>query len=164
MHRPTSRILKTIETNAAMTRLSRLMALAAAVIILSGACSAPQTPPSPTAAPAVIDINPRQAFDLIQKNQGRADFIILDVRTPAEYGSGRIAGAVNIDVGAASFGETVGKLARPATYLVYCRTGVRSRQASDIMVSLGFQNVYNMTGGITDWQAAGFPVVTTPAR
>jgi rhodanese-related sulfurtransferase len=32
------------------------------------------------------------------------------------------------------------------------------------MVSLGFQNVYNMTGGITDWQAAGFPVVTTPAR
>jgi len=110
-----------------------------------------------------MDINPRQAFDLIQQSQGKADFVILDVRTPDEYNSGRIAGAINIDIYAANFREEIGKLDRARTYVVYCRTGNRSRQAGDMMVSMGFRTVYNMTAGITEWQAAGFPVVTAPA-
>ena len=107
----------------------------------------------------VKDVTPGQANILIQANQGNAGFVILDVRTPQEYAEGHIQGAINIDYNASGFQNKVGKLDKTKTYLVYCHTGIRSAAASKIMVSLGFKNVNNMTGGITDWQSLGFAVV-----
>jgi rhodanese-related sulfurtransferase len=113
-----------------------------------------------TVAPAVIkDVTPAQANDLIQKNSGSKKFAVLDVRTPQEYGAGHLAGALNVDLGASNFKDEVNKLDKNRTYLVYCSTGFRSAAASKIMADLGFKDIYNMTGGITDWQAKGYPVV-----
>lgn len=66
---------------------------------------------------------------------------VIDVRTPAEYDSGHLDGALNIDVQAADFADRVGELPKDDTYVVYCRSGSRSAAAIDIMEDLGFTNL-----------------------
>jgi rhodanese-related sulfurtransferase len=114
---------------------------------------------TPTTAAARKNVSVTEASALIDANKDNQDFVILDVRTPGEYAAGHIETSRNVDYEAADFRDQVNKLDKGKTYLVYCSTGVRSAGASDIMVGLGFTDVYNMTGGITDWQAAGLPVV-----
>jgi len=109
--------------------------------------------------PVPINITAADAFALIQKNAGNPDFIIIDVRTPDEYAGGHISGAINIDYNATTFKDDVEKLNKDDTYLVYCRTGVRSGMAQGIMKDAGFKNVTSLTGGITEWIAQGFETV-----
>ena len=107
----------------------------------------------------VQEVTSQEAFDLIQENHGNPDFIILDVRTSLEFHDGHIEGALNIDVNLPSFSEELEQLDRNATYLVYCRTGNRSKTALRIMDDLGFTRVYHLTNGITEWVDAGLPVI-----
>ena len=78
------------------------------------------------------------------------DYVILDVRTQAEYDQGRIPGAILIPH------DTVATAAKDALsdkdqlILVYCRSGNRSKQASQALVDLGYTNVIEF-GGINNW-------------
>jgi phage shock protein E len=85
--------------------------------------------------------------------------IILDVRTPEEFNSGHIANAININVADSNFSSEVSKLDKNATVAVYCRSANRSAVATNEMAELGFTDMYDMQGGIIDWEAAGGPVV-----
>lgn len=75
---------------------------------------------------------------------------VIDVRRNDEYAAGHIAGALLVP------NETIGKeppAALPdkdAVLLVHCRTGVRSKQAAEKLVKMGYRNVYDF-GGIVDW-------------
>lgn len=77
-------------------------------------------------------------------------YVIVDVRTPGEFAEGHIPGAINIP------NETIGteppkELADKAQrILIYCRSGNRSRQASDKLVLMGYTQILDF-GGITDW-------------
>lgn len=84
---------------------------------------------------------------------------ILDVRTPAEFAEGHLANAINIDFEANDFAQQIKKLDKNSTYAVYCRSGRRSALAADQMSKAGFTNLYNMSGGILDWSAAGFALI-----
>jgi rhodanese-related sulfurtransferase len=114
-------------------------------------------PVTTTPHPVITNVSPFQAYDLII--QTNTKFIILDVRTPAEYAEGQILNAVNVDFTSPNFKDEVGRLDKNVTYLVYCRTGARSAAAAEIMKELGFKDIYNMNGGITEWQSAGLPVI-----
>lgn len=85
--------------------------------------------------------------------------IILDVRTPEEFNAGHIANAININLEGSDFSSEVSKLDKNATVAVYCRSGNRSGVATDQMAELGFTDMYDMQGGIIDWETAGGPVV-----
>lgn len=74
--------------------------------------------------------------------------MMIDVRTPAEFGAGHMDKAVNIDFEDRSFGEEVKKLDLTKTYFVYCRSGNRSGQAISIMKAIGIKNIYESQGGI----------------
>jgi len=87
------------------------------------------------------------------------DVIILDVRTPDEFNAGHIANAININLEGSDFSSEVSKLDKNATVAVYCRSGNRSGVATEQMAELGFTDMYDMQGGIVDWEAAGGPVV-----
>ena len=82
---------------------------------------------------------------------------LVDVRTPAEYAEGHIAGAENIDIKAADFANCIegikGKVA------VYCRSGKRSLMAAEQLAKQGC-TVYNLDGGVLAWQKAGKPTTT----
>ncbi len=76
-----------------------------------------------------------------------ADAILLDVRTPAEFSSGTLSGALNMDIMTFNFAQKVEKLDKTKTYFVFCRSGNRSGQACKIMHKMGF-DVRNLNGGI----------------
>ena len=67
-----------------------------------------------------------------------AGTVIIDVRTPAEFASGHLEGALNIDVQSADFDARISELDPDGAYFVYCRSGNRSGQAIDRMTGLGF--------------------------
>jgi len=86
--------------------------------------------------------------------------IVLDVRTPAEYASGHLAQAQNIDIEASDFATQIAALDKNATYAVYCRSGNRSGTALEQMSAAGFNHVYDLAGGIGAWQNMGGPMTT----
>ena len=74
------------------------------------------------------------------------DIILIDVRTPDEIKeTGSIEGATNIDFKAADFKENVSALDKSKEYIIFCRSGNRSGQASQIMADLGFTNINNLS-------------------
>ena len=90
----------------------------------------------------------------------RADTIVIDVRTPEEYGSGHLDGAVNIDVNSGGFAEQIATLDPAGDYVVYCRSGNRSAQAVKIMEGLGFEEVRDAGGVNAAADATGLEIVT----
>lgn len=93
---------------------------------------------------------------------------LIDVREPAEFDTGHIAGAVNIPRGVLEFQvdahPAVANVSDPALshkerpVVVYCRTGGRAALAALSLQRMGFSDVRSIAGGITDWAAAGLPV------
>jgi rhodanese-related sulfurtransferase len=104
-------------------------------------------------------ILPRDAYELIQKNRGNPDFVLIDIRTPEEFMSGYIEGAVNINYHDNDFIEKLDKLDKNKTYLIYCRTGRRSGDTLNVMKRLNFKKVYRILGDIVRWKAEGLPLV-----
>jgi parallel beta-helix repeat protein len=99
---------------------------------------------------------PKEAYTLMQENQ---DLVIIDVRTPEEYESGRLEGAINLDYYSYEFLDSLKSLDKNSTYIVYCRRGYRGGLALEIMRALGFKQVYNVLGGLTQWAQDGTPMI-----
>ena len=74
---------------------------------------------------------------------------IIDVRTTAEFAGAHIAGAENVPLG--DLASVAGSWERTAPVVVYCAVGDRSDSAADILQSLGFEAVYDLGGGIAQW-------------
>ena len=103
------------------------------------------------------NIDVHTAYDMITGDL-YPDLVVLDVRTQSEYDSGHIYGAVWIPV--TELEARIAELAGHENHeiIVYCGSGVRSVTASGILDSHNFTKVYNMLGGISAWQSAGYPV------
>lgn len=92
-------------------------------------------------------ISMSEAVTLMEEEEG---YLILDVRTPEEFAEGHIPGAINVA------NETIGTEDIPKLpdkdqlILVYCRSGNRSKQASEKLAALGYTNVVEF-GGMKDW-------------
>ena len=83
---------------------------------------------------------------------------IIDVRTPNEYAYGHIANAQNIDFYDNRFRDNLNTLDKNKEYYIYCRSGHRSENSIITMRELGFTHVYDLRGGLVDWQNEGRPV------
>ncbi len=99
-----------------------------------------------------------EAYD--KKLHDLKDIQLIDVRTPGEYAEGHIENAVNIDVNGADFTTALSKLDKNKPVMVYCLSGGRSSNAASQMKSMGFTEVYNLSGGIMGWRNAGKPTTT----
>ena len=89
------------------------------------------------------------------------DAVVLDVREPAEFATGHLAGAVNIPRGVLEFQvDAHPALARKDVPLVLvCRSGGRAALAADSLQAMGFCNVRSIRGGMLAWQQGGLPLV-----
>ena len=96
------------------------------------------------------------AYDMINNNTLYPDLLILDVRNQWDYDDGHICNAtlIPVDVLESSIGDISSY--KDTEILVYCRTGVRSATASQILVDNNFTKVYNMQEGFTDWVSSGY--------
>jgi phage shock protein E len=80
--------------------------------------------------------------------------VLIDVRTPEEFASGHIAGAINIPVDV--IGSRLAEIPADRIAVVYCHSGNRSATAAQVLAQNNYA-VYDL-GGIIDWVAAGYPV------
>lgn len=102
------------------------------------------------------NLQPTQAAQWLDKDKG---VVVLDVRTSAEFRTGHLKNAVNIDYTAPDFEQLVGKLDRTKRYLLHCAVGGRSTKALRVLQTLGFKDVRHLDGGLQAWQQANLPVV-----
>jgi rhodanese-related sulfurtransferase len=89
-----------------------------------------------------------EAVDMMAQETG---YIILDVRRPDEFAEGHIPGAINVaneSIGTAEIPELPDK---DQLIMVYCRSGRRSKEASEKLVKLCYTNIVEF-GGILDWK------------
>ena len=94
-----------------------------------------------------MNITAEEAKQIMDSEEG---YIILDVRTQEEYDQGHIPGAILIpDTEVEVTAEEV-LTDKDQLLLVYCRSGRRSKLASEILVELGYTNIKEF-GGIIDW-------------
>jgi len=92
-------------------------------------------------------ITPTQAKEIMDSGD---PFVLLDVRTLAEFTTERISGAIlvpDFEITSRAESEIPDKT---ATYLVYCRSGVRSERAARDLIAMGYITVYDF-GGILSW-------------
>jgi rhodanese-related sulfurtransferase len=86
--------------------------------------------------------------------------VVIDVRTPAEYASGHLEGATNIDIEASTFSSKIAKLDKNTPYFIYCHSGNRAGQAITAMKAVGFANLTNGGGITAAAQTSGLKIVT----
>jgi len=123
---------------------TRFLSVLLLMLLLTGCAAAPQEQEQ---AQSYRQIGMDEAVALMQNED---DYIILDVRTREEFEQRHIPGAILIP------NETIGNEEIPELpdkdqlILVYCRSGNRSKQASEKLVKLGYTNIVEF-GGINDW-------------
>lgn len=99
-------------------------------------------------------LNPKEFADKINTSKNA---VILDVRTPEEFAGGHLENAININWNE-ELAETQLKALDPSkSYFVYCLSGGRSASAAHFLRENGFNNVYELSGGIMKWRSAGLP-------
>ena len=125
-----------------MRKIKRLLPFILSLMLLS-ACSAPNNSKG-----SYRQISMNEAVKMMKDEK---NYIILDVRRPDEYAEGHIPGAINVAnevIGTEEIPELPDK---SQLILVYCRSGRRSKEASEKLVKLGYTNVVEF-GGILDWK------------
>ena len=121
--------------------MRKIIPIMLALLLLVGCAAAP------AAEVTYRQISMSEAQQLMESEK---DYIILDVRTEAEFADRHIPGAINIPnetIGDAELSQLPDK---GQLILVYCRSGNRSKQASEKLVQLGYSNIVEF-GGIKDW-------------
>ena len=120
--------------------MKRINPILMALLLLSGCATQ-------SAKKTYRQITMEEAVTMLEEE---TEYIILDVRTAEEYSEKHIPGAINIaneSIGTEDIPELPDK---DQLILVYCRSGNRSKQASEKLVKLGYTNIVEI-GGINSW-------------
>lgn len=112
------------------------------ILMLLAGCAAPAKEIS-----SYRQISMDEAIDMMAEESG---YIILDVRTPAEFSDKHIPGAINVANETIGNGEIPELPDKKQLIMVYCRSGNRSKQASEKLAALGYTNIVEF-GGINSW-------------
>ena len=120
--------------------------LAAVAVVLSIAVISCQRVPAIGAG--YQRINSDEAYAIMVKDAG---YIILDVRSEAEYNEGHVPGAIVIPDGEIRSRAEAELPDKDQLILVYCRSGRRSKAAAEALIEMGYTNVKDF-GGIIDWE------------
>lgn len=84
------------------------------------------------------------------------DYIWIDVRQPEEWETGTIPGIEKIML--SELEDHLAQLPQDKTYIMVCRSGMRSARACEAMADVGFKSLVNFEGGMLAWHEAGYPI------
>lgn len=103
-----------------------------------------------------LDVN-----ELSSKFSQQAEFVLVDIRTPAEVARGVLPQTQTLPMHMIPLKlDFFNNTDKPI--ILYCRTGSRSAQACMFLNQQGVTNVYNLTGGIVSWAQNGLPIEASP--
>ena len=123
--------------------MKKLMPILLSALMITG-CAGTSNQQTNTYRSIAMD----EAVNMMAQETG---YIILDVRRPDEYAAGHIPNAINVpneSIGTSEIPELPDK---DQLIMVYCRSGRRSKEASEKLVKLGYTNIVEF-GGILDWK------------
>ena len=103
---------------------------------------------SSNTTPDIHLISPQEMTDLLMMEEVQ----LIDVRTPKEFEGGAIANAKNINFLSDDFESKIEKLDKDKPICVYCKKGGRSAKAAKRLKEIGFKKIYDLEGGITNWE------------
>lgn len=83
-------------------------------------------------------------------NHKRALFTVIDVRSNKDFEKGHIEGAINIPLG--NLKEKAGQFSKDKSIVVHCNKGVTGNAAQNVLINLGFSDVYNLSGGYKEYK------------
>ncbi len=138
-----------------MTRHSRLflfLLLTTLTLILVACRGGAQPKAAVDLANLPVNVTVQQAASLLDN----PNVAFIDVREPDEYAAGHIPGVKLIPLG--SVPSRLSEIPKDKTVIAVCRSGNRSSQATKYLRDQGFDNVHNMTGGMSQWTQAGYKV------
>ena len=96
------------------------------------------------------------AVELHERRESGAAPVVIDVRTPDEYASGHIPGAVNIPFDQVA--QRIAEIDAPHGVALYCMVGPRARKGESALLAAGYEKIFHLDGGLAAWQAADLPV------
>lgn len=117
-----------------------------AAILFSCAGATPQGPVQ------VQNMSP----DAFKEQNMNSKAVLLDVRTPEEFSSGHLDGAILSDFRGGDFAQDMQNWDKDKVYYLYCASGNRSGQAAELMKQAGFKHIYNL-GAYKSLEEAGLP-------
>lgn len=94
----------------------------------------------------IILISDSQLLEILD-----SDHILVDVRTPEEYDSGYIQNAINYDYYSESFVNEILSLEKNSSIILYCRTDNRSTKTANFLQENGYEKIFVLRDGITEW-------------
>jgi rhodanese-related sulfurtransferase len=144
----------------------------AATMLVAAASIADQAGPAPSqpaAAPAAAGVSPplisQQAL-LERQAKGDPSLFLLDVRTPQEFASGHVPGAVNVPYDQVA--SHLAEIPKDKDVVLYCRSGRRAGLAADVLAANGYTKLGHLQGDMEAWLKDGRPVEggdgTVPAK
>ncbi len=96
------------------------------------------------------------AVELHKRRESGAAPMVIDVRTPDEYASGHIPGAVNVPFDQVA--QRIAEIDAPHGVALYCMVGPRARKGESALLAMGYEKIFHLEGGLAAWQAADLPV------
>ena len=126
--------------------MKRMIPILLMMTLLLTGCTTPAPKPV-SEANTYRQITMQEAIALMEKEE---NYIILDVRTHEEFAAGHIPGAIVVPNETINTEEIAQLPDKDQLIMVYCRSGNRSKQASNKLVKLGYTNIVEF-GGIIDW-------------
>ncbi len=107
-------------------------------------------------AGADVAVTAVSAEELVARQAAESEVFVLDVRTPEEFVSGHVPGAVNISH--EQVAERLGEIPRDREVVLYCRSGRRAMLAAEVLAANGYSRLGHLTGDMAGWAAAERPV------
>ena len=122
--------------------MKKLLPILLSALLFTGCAS------SNNQATTYCQITMDEAVTMMAQESG---YVILDVRRPDEFAAGHIPNAINIANESIGTDEILELPDKDQLIMVYCRSGRRSKEASEKLVKLGYTNIVEF-GGILDWK------------
>jgi len=132
-------------------KMTLFLTLILSIFAISGCQTASTETASSAQTNEIKQISVEQAKQAVDVK----DVQLIDVRTGGEYAGGHALNAVNFPLD--SLQKDLAKLDKAKPIYVICQTGSRSQKGSKILQKAGFKSIYNINGGTSAWENAGFP-------
>jgi rhodanese-related sulfurtransferase len=85
--------------------------------------------------------------------------LVIDVRKPDEFAAGHIVNARNVELDKLAQGDDAVKKQKDKILLTVCDSGTTAGRAADLLRKAGYQNVFNIRGGLSGWRSENLPLV-----
>ncbi|HRP53425.1 MAG TPA: thioredoxin domain-containing protein [Fluviicola sp.] len=135
----------------------KLLNFALLGFLFLSACAQSESKTAETSATTQVKNLSAQLFSNLM--QDKVNYQLIDVRTPDEFSLAHIENAQNIDWNGTSFDQEIAKLDKKKPVFVYCLSGARSAAAANKFLTNGFNEIYQLDGGILQWTHAKLPTI-----